>query len=280
MKIFLHWLVIAPVLFLQAAGMGLVSAAAGTDGQAVQPEVSRSYDWYTIGELFAASRSFDYNRTFAEHLDDVYGSFRDFLVRVQVSKETVAAFSNWLARLKRLPWTQPFHSWSYQDQIAWQASAEQAQFTDALEKEASKTPEARFFFLLGGRTEELVWTVPSAAARRLTVVVNGSIKRAGRDFQLLTSDPQLKPLFGKLSPGVQEAIKLVCDVSVAEFRDEDPKQLNAEPLSAEEIERIVAAADVIRRGAKMSALFEVPGTMIFGQRRFTTQPSPPATPGA
>ena len=78
MKIFLHWLVIASVLFLQAAGMGLVSAAAGTDGQAVQPEVSRSYDWYTIGELFAASRSFDYNRTFAEHLDDVYGSFPGF----------------------------------------------------------------------------------------------------------------------------------------------------------------------------------------------------------
>ena len=67
---------------------------------------------------------------------------------------------------------------------------------------------------------ELACTVPSAAARRLTVVVNGSIKRAERDFQLLTSDPQLKPLFGKLSPGVQEAIKLVCDVSVAEFRDE------------------------------------------------------------
>ena len=89
--------------------------------------------------------------------------FRDFLVRVQVSKETVAAFSNWLARLKRLPWTQPFHSWSYQDQIAWQASAEQAQFTDALGG-TYKTPEARFFFLLGGRTEELVWTVPSAAA--------------------------------------------------------------------------------------------------------------------
>jgi hypothetical protein len=187
---------------------------------------------------------------------------------VHASPETATAFSAWLAQLERLPWKQPFGSWSKQDQLSWQISPEQQLFTEALEKDAARTPECRFFFLLGARTEELVWTVSPAATRKLTVVVNGSIKRAGHDFRMLISDPQLEPLFGKLSPAVQQAIKAVIDLAEAEFGYEDPKQANAEPLSMEEIQQLVAAGTLIRRCAKMRALLPVPDGMGFGKTSF------------
>jgi len=268
MKIIRHCLIITAAAFLLPAVVGSGSAETDDSAPIIQPVDSAVYDWYNLGELFAASRSFDYNRALAEHLDDVYAPLGDLLARVQASKETVAAFSDWLAQLERLPWRQPFGSWLKQDQVTWQVSPEQQRFSEALEKDAARTPECRFFFLLGARTEELVWTVSPAATRKLTVVVNGSIKRAGHDFRLLISDPQLEPLFGKLSPPVQQAIKLVIDLAEAEFGYEDPKQVNAEPLSMEEIQQVVDAGTLIRRCAKMRALLPVPDGMSLGKTGF------------
>ncbi|MBV9492288.1 MAG: hypothetical protein JO069_21550 [Verrucomicrobia bacterium] len=258
MKVFRHGLIVAGIAFLHAAALGVSPAEPDDDVLSLQPAQGNIYHWYNLGELFAASRSFGYNHAFAEHLDEVYAPLGDLLEKVEASPETVAAFRDWLAQLKKLPWKQPFQSWPKQDQLLWQASAEQQRFSKALEQEAAKTKEGHFFYLLGARAEELAWTVPAAATRNLPVVVNGSIKRAARDFRALISDPQFEPLFGKLAPRVQAAIKRVCDLCEAEFGDEDPKQANAEPLPAEEIRQVVEAGDFIRRCAKLGALWPVP----------------------
>lgn len=234
----------------------------------IKPLDTAAYDWYNLGELFAASRSFEYNRALADHLEEVYAPLRDLLSRVQASPETIASFSDWLAQLKRLPWKQPFSSWPRQDQITWQGSPEERRFTDSMEKEAARTPEFRFFLLLGARTEELVWAVLPAANRNLTVVVNALIKRAAHDFRLLVSDQQFELFFGQLSPEVQQAIKVVNGFADAEFGDEDPKAVNAEPLSVEEIQQVVDAGNLIRRSAKMKTLLLVPHGKAFGKASF------------
>ena len=54
----------------------------------------------------------------------------------------------------------------------------------------------------------------------------------------------------------------------AEFGDNDPKTVNAEPLSLEEIQRVVDAGNVIRRCAKMRVLWLMPHGMSFGKADF------------
>jgi hypothetical protein len=228
------------------------------DAALIPPLETAAYDWYNLGELFAASRSFEYNRALADHLDEVYAPLRDLLSSVGASPDTIGSFCDWLTQLKRLPWKQPLSNWPRQDQITWQSALEEQRFTASIEKEAAKTPQSRFFLLLGARTEELVWAVLPAAKRNLPVVVNALIKRAGRDFRLLVSDQQFEPFFGQLSPEVQEAIKAVNGFADAEFGDEDPKAVNAEPLSLEEIQHVVDAGNLIRQSAKMKTLLLLP----------------------
>ena len=218
------------------------------------------YDWYNLGELICATIEFNYNVGVYQQMDTAYKRVYDAMLKVHLSDSTIAAFKEFYAQLKKLPWDKDWPQWTKEEQDIWLSSPASLAFYKSINDEAGRSTPTLFFYWLGRQTLKAAWAIPYYQSQGWKKDVTSAMKNVSQDCYSFSTDSTYSAIFEALAQDVQKAISLMGSAyAKLKPKPEDPFSTGGaapDPVSDDDIAKIVTAAKQIRADAQAHKLIK------------------------
>jgi hypothetical protein len=213
------------------------------------------YDWYTLGELVTASREFNYNVTVYSQQEAAYKRIYEAMQKVHVSDSTIKAFGEWYSQLKKLPFDKNWDAWTKQEQDTWSSSPAADAWYKGLTEDAGKSMPTTFFYWLGRQTLAAAWVAPYYQSRGWKKDLVSVLTNVSTDCYSFATDSTYRAAFDALAPDVQKELTVMGELGPKlKPKGDDPFASpggsTGDPISDDEIAKVVAAAKQLRAAAQ------------------------------
>lgn len=162
-----------------------------------------AYEYFKLGELHFIAGHWYCLAEAGDNVKNVLQEHRERLLKMKVSIQTIAAFDQYTASFKNLPFTKPWNKWTPDEQNQWIRGR---QLWSPFDEAFYASVQENFFVWIGFETFRFDWSIPTDLLHGATLITETTEIHDGiLDMEDLTK----KSDFALTTPEVQQAMKTI-----------------------------------------------------------------------